>query len=178
MQLLLSLIQRCVVILIQNKIWCSFFECFCSTELFSWLFYNQHSHRPVVCLYHSVMEWSLPCNWNNKCLIKNNILTVIKLAPVTYSPNSLSSGLFTLPDSDSDTDSDLDFKPNSYMHRLGFYSLFLHSIGTRVRVRTCIWVQQCNSAIKTRWPLLIFTNFTNQRFYCNWKANHKSRKIS
>ena len=83
MQLLLSLIQRCVVILIQNKIWCSLFECFCSTELFSWLFYNQHSHRPVVCLYHSVMEWSLPCNWNNKCLIKNNILTVIKLAPVT-----------------------------------------------------------------------------------------------
>ena len=84
MQLLLSLIQRCVVILIQNKIWCSLFECFCSTELFSWLFYNQHSHRPVVCLYHSVMEWSLPCNWNNKCLIKNNILTVIKLAPVSH----------------------------------------------------------------------------------------------
>ena len=39
--------------------------------------------QPVVCLFHSVMEWSLSCNWNNKCVIKNNILTVIKLAPVT-----------------------------------------------------------------------------------------------
>ena len=40
MQLLIVRIQRCVVILIQNKIWCSLFECFCSTELFSWLFYK------------------------------------------------------------------------------------------------------------------------------------------
>ena len=40
MQLLIVRIQRCVAILIQNKIWCSLFECFCSTELFSWLFYK------------------------------------------------------------------------------------------------------------------------------------------
>ena len=75
MQLLLSIIQRCVVILIQNKIWCSLFECFCSTALFSWLFYklwadswktpnhgyfyNQHSHRLVhTCRKSPILHWS------------------------------------------------------------------------------------------------------------------------
>ena len=42
-----------------------------------------NSHTPVVCLCHSVMEWSLPCTWNNKSVIKNNILMVIKLTLVT-----------------------------------------------------------------------------------------------
>ena len=71
MQLLLSIIQRCVVILTQNKIWCSLFECFCSTESFSWLFLQSTFPQTgahlqeiptikLVCLWLSVMELSLP----------------------------------------------------------------------------------------------------------------------
>ena len=56
MQLLIVRIQRCVAILIQNKIWCSLFECFCSTDLFSWLFSEIPTHLLLVFVTQSWSE--------------------------------------------------------------------------------------------------------------------------
>ena len=73
--------------------WCSLFECFCSTELFSWLqtmgwflespnpgyFYNKHSHRLVLISLHTCRKSpSLNWSYNNTTKWKAN-----KVAPIT-----------------------------------------------------------------------------------------------